>query len=60
MLELSMNEKAKNFWIGIIVVMGGMISIALGLAFIPDDATITSAIGLLGIGAGGYFAYKNK
>lgn len=55
-----MDEKAKNFWIGVLVVIGGILSIGLGLVIIPDNAVITSSIGLICICAGGYFAYKNK
>ena len=55
-----MKEKAKNFWIGIVVLMGGIAGIGLGLAFIPDFTNITSTIGFVASCAGGYFAYKNK
>jgi len=41
-------------------VIGGVLSIGLGLAFIPDYSTISSTIGFIGIGSGGYFAYRNR
>jgi len=59
-LDQSLNQKAKNFWIGICVVIGGVLSIGLGLAFIPDYSTISSIIGFIGVVSGGYFAYRNR
>lgn len=55
-----MVQNAKNFWVGILVVMFSLAIIGIGLVIIPDNATITSAIGLVGLVAGSYFAYSNR
>lgn len=46
------------FLLGIVVVIVGIVSIAIGVYGVPQYSTATSAIGLILIVGGGFLAYK--